>query len=128
MEQEMKIVTRQETFTDLAVRELGKSRAACVCRIQFKRCKKSECASCPQQEKLESCLEAMSDYDKLRLDSYTFDPLIDSSDVDEPQRICLAFHKIRIGNDRIHSSHPWGAVVFRMFVGERLCTEQLLVT
>ena len=71
MEQEMKIVTRQETFTDLAVRELGKSRAACVCRIQFKRCKKSECASCPQREKLESCLEAMSDYDKLRLDSYT---------------------------------------------------------
>ncbi|MBQ7538126.1 MAG: hypothetical protein IJT42_04095 [Treponema sp.] len=71
MEKEMKIVTRQETFTDLAVRELGKSRAACVCRLQFKRCKKSECASCPQHKKFQSCVEVMSDYDRLRLDSYT---------------------------------------------------------
>ena len=71
MEQEMKIVTRQETFNDFAVRELGKIRAACMCRIQFKRCKKSECANCPQHKKLDSCLEAMNDYDRLRLDSST---------------------------------------------------------
>ena len=71
MEQEMKIVTRQETFTDLAVRELGKTRAACFCKVQFKRCSKEKCADCPQHKNLESCRQTMSDYDRLRLDSYT---------------------------------------------------------
>ena len=71
MEQEMKIITRQETFTDLAVRELGKTRAACFCKVQFKRCGKERCARCPQHINLENCRHSMSDYDRLRLDSYT---------------------------------------------------------
>ena len=41
-ENEMRLVTRQETFNDFAVRELAKGRSACICRIQFGRCKKKE--------------------------------------------------------------------------------------
>ena len=70
MEKEIKFVTRTETFNDLAVKELGKGKAACVCRLQFKRCDKSACASCPQNQKYKNCVSQMSDYDKLRLDTY----------------------------------------------------------
>lgn len=68
---EIKLVTRQETFNDLAVRELAKGRAACICRIQFGRCKRSQCSSCIVHKRYTSCLDQMSDYDKLRLDTYT---------------------------------------------------------
>ena len=46
-ENEIKIVTRQETFNDLAVRELAQARAKCICRVQNKRCNKSKCSTCP---------------------------------------------------------------------------------
>lgn len=67
---EMKLVTRQETFNDLAVRELAKGRSACLCRIQFGRCSKSECASCEIHRQYETCYNALSDYDKQRLATY----------------------------------------------------------
>lgn len=69
-EDEIKIVTRQETFNDLAVRELAKGKAACMCRLQFKRCTSSECKDCPAAVKFQNCVEQMSEYDHLRLDSY----------------------------------------------------------
>ena len=54
-ENEMRLVTRQETFNDFAVRELAKGRSACICCIQFGRCKKSECASCQIHAEYENC-------------------------------------------------------------------------
>ena len=67
---EIRLVTREETFNDLAVRELAKGRAACMCRLQFKRCSKRECSSCPAKKKYKDCMDQMSEYDQLRLDSY----------------------------------------------------------
>lgn len=67
---EIRLVTREETFNDLAVRELAKGQAACMCRLQFKRCSKSECNSCPANKKYQNCIAQMSEYDQLRLDSY----------------------------------------------------------
>lgn len=72
-EDTIRIVTREETFTDLAVRELAKNRAACLCRIQFGRCKRSECANCATGKRFQSCIASMNDYDRLRLQSYTAD-------------------------------------------------------
>lgn len=46
MENEFRFVHREETFNDLAVRELAAGRSACICRIQFGRCTKDECTSC----------------------------------------------------------------------------------
>ncbi len=69
-EREMRFVTRQETFNDLAVRELAKGRSACICRIQFGRCSKAECASCQIHAQYERCYNQMSDYDRQRLASY----------------------------------------------------------
>lgn len=69
-ESEMRFVTRQETFNDLAVRELAKGRSACICRIQFGRCAKEECASCQIHAQYERCYNQMSDYDRQRLSSY----------------------------------------------------------
>ena len=69
-DQELKFVTRQETFNDLAVRELAKGRSACLCRIQFGRCTKSECESCAIHKQYENCYNALSDYDRQRLASY----------------------------------------------------------
>lgn len=68
---EIKVVTRQETFNDLAVRELAKSRARCLCCIQFKRCKKEQCQSCSTYAKYQNCVSHMNDYDLTRLSSYT---------------------------------------------------------
>lgn len=67
---ELKFVTRQETFNDLAVRELAKGRSACICRVQFGRCSKSECASCAIHKQYERCYNELSDYDRHRLASY----------------------------------------------------------
>lgn len=70
MSDEIKLVTRQETFNDLAVRELAKGRASCICRIQFKRCDKAECAHCNVSKQYWHCYNSMNDYDKQRLASY----------------------------------------------------------
>ena len=70
MGEEIKVVTRQETFNDLAVRELAKSRSACVCKIQFGRCDKTECAHCQIGKQYRNCYNAMNDYDRSRLASY----------------------------------------------------------
>lgn len=64
---EMRFVHREETFDDLAVRELAKSRAECLCRLQFGRCSRSECASCQLHRQYVSCFAAMDDYNRTRL-------------------------------------------------------------
>ena len=70
MTDEIRIVTRQETFNDLAVRELAESRSACVCRLQFGRCDKTECAHCKIGQQYRNCYNAMNDYDRNRLATY----------------------------------------------------------
>lgn len=70
MADEIKLVTRQETFNDLAVRELAKSRAACICRVQFGRCNRSQCTACSVYARYKNCYDQLSDYDKTRLMSY----------------------------------------------------------
>lgn len=70
MSEEIKIVTRQETFNDLAVRELAEGRSACVCKIQFGRCDKAECAHCEIGKQYRNCYMAMNDYDRNRLAGY----------------------------------------------------------
>ena len=70
MGEEIKIVTRQETFDDLAVRELAKGRSACICRIQFGRCTKSECNTCEVHKQYARCYNQMTDYNKRRLATY----------------------------------------------------------
>ena len=64
MENELKFVHREETFNDLAVRELAAGRSACICRIQFGRCTKDECASCDIGRQYRNCYNQMNDYDK----------------------------------------------------------------
>ena len=68
---EANFVYREESFNDLAVQELAKGRSACLCRLQFGRCKKEECAKCRYNIQFENCLNQMSDYDKQRLMTYT---------------------------------------------------------
>ena len=70
IDDEIRIVTRQETFTDLAVRELAKSKAKCICCLQFGRCKKGQCSSCQTNKEFYSCYTSMSSYDRSRLKSY----------------------------------------------------------
>lgn len=67
MNEEIKFVTREETFNDLAVRELAVGRSACICKLQFGRCKRSECGSCSIGEQYRNCYDQMNDYDKQRL-------------------------------------------------------------
>lgn len=66
----IRLVHREETFNDLAVRELGESAALCACCLQFGRCTSADCVSCPTAISRNNCLEAMSDYDKLRFKGY----------------------------------------------------------
>lgn len=70
MDDERRFVFREETFNDLAVRELAKSRAACLCKLQFGRCKSKECKACAVYKEYMACQKQMSDYDKTRLDTY----------------------------------------------------------
>ena len=70
MSEEIRIVTRQETFNDLAVRELAEGRSACVCKLQFGRCDKTECAHCIIGQQYRNCYNAMNDYDRNRLAGY----------------------------------------------------------
>ena len=67
MDTDINFVHREETFNDLAVREIAKRRSACVCMMQFGRCKKEECAECSIGIQYRNCYNQMSDYDKLRL-------------------------------------------------------------
>lgn len=73
MEQEVRFVHREETFNDLAVRELAKTQARCMCLLQYKRCSKKDCAKCNSNKYLLNCKEMMSDYDRSRLDNYTIE-------------------------------------------------------
>lgn len=70
MSDEIKIVTRQETFNDFAVRELAEGRSACICKLQFGRCDKTECAHCIIGQQYRNCYNAMNDYDRNRLAGY----------------------------------------------------------
>lgn len=67
----IKIVHREETFNDHAVGELADARAQCICRLQFGRCTRNECKSCPHHAHFMSCYDNMNDYDKMRTDSKT---------------------------------------------------------
>lgn len=70
MNNDFRFVHREETFNDLAVRELAKSRSACICRIQFKRCKSYECEHCQINARFQACFDSMTEYDRQRLSSY----------------------------------------------------------
>lgn len=67
---ELRFVHREETFNDLAVRELARSRSACICRLQFGACEKIECNKCEIGRDYRSCYNQMNDYDRTRLSSY----------------------------------------------------------
>lgn len=79
MSDELRFVHRKETFNDLAVRELAKSRAACMCRIQFGRCTKNECRTCAVNKRFAHCYNELSDYDKQRVHSYTAEKWLEDS-------------------------------------------------
>lgn len=78
-ENEIRVVSRQETFNDLAVRELAKGRAACICKMQFGRCEKTECPGCSLYNQYKNCYHAMNDYDRQRLASYVGDYYLEYS-------------------------------------------------
>ena len=67
---EIRFVHREETFNDLAVRELAKGRSACICRLQFGRCTRDECRTCAISRQYNHCYRQMNDYDKQRLSTY----------------------------------------------------------
>lgn len=79
MNEEIRLVTRQETFNDLAVRELAKGRSACICRLQFGRCTKDECKTCQVGQQYWNCYNAMTDYDRQRLSSYVSEQYLEDS-------------------------------------------------
>lgn len=68
---EFKVVHREETFTDLAVQELAQTKAACLCRLEFGRCKLEHCDKCTVRQELEECETQMSGYNRARLAKYT---------------------------------------------------------
>ena len=70
MDDEIRFVHREETFNDLAVRELAKSRSSCICRLQFGSCTKQECQTCSIGREYRNCYSQMNDYDKARLAKY----------------------------------------------------------
>ena len=69
-DKEIRFVHREETFNDLAVRELADSRSACICRLQFGRCNEKECASCDIFKQYSDCYNQMNEYDRQRLAKY----------------------------------------------------------
>lgn len=48
---------------------MADSRAQCICRLQFGRCKKNECAGCSHGQHFMTCYSNMNDYDKMRTDN-----------------------------------------------------------
>ena len=71
MSDDFRFVHREESFNDLAVRELAFSQAACLCRLQFGRCTQNECLKCSSGNEIKRCYSQMSDYDRLRFKKYT---------------------------------------------------------
>ncbi len=63
----------KETFDDLAVRELAKSRATCFCLLEFGRCTRKECKSCEKARRYMNCYSQMNDYNKERIAGYIGD-------------------------------------------------------
>lgn len=68
---EIRIVHREDTFNDRAVKELAWVKAKCLCRVQFKRCLENECNDCPLAANYKESVSFMNDYDRARLSSYT---------------------------------------------------------
>lgn len=73
MDNNVKFVHREESFNDLAVQELAKVRSACICKVQFERCNKSECKDCPVNIRFKYTVNQMNAYDRSRLNSYISD-------------------------------------------------------
>ena len=71
MSDDFRFVHREESFNDLAVRELAFSQASCLCRLQFGRCTQNECLKCSSGNEIKRCYSQMSDYDRLRFKKYT---------------------------------------------------------
>ena len=67
---EFRLVTRQESFNDFAVRELARGRAACICKLQFGRCTKNDCKYCRIHAQYSACYSQMNEYDRQRLSTY----------------------------------------------------------
>ena len=76
---EIRLVHREETFNDLAVRELARGRSACVCRIQFGSCSKDDCKNCSIGKQYSHCYNQMNDYDKARLAKYVSENYVHDS-------------------------------------------------
>lgn len=70
MNDDFRFVHREETFNDLAVRELAYTQASCLCRLQFGRCKEHECKKCSTNHEIVRCHSQLADYDRLRLKKY----------------------------------------------------------
>lgn len=73
MDNNVKFVHREESFNDLAVQELAKVRSACICKVQFERCNKSDCKDCPVNIRFKYTVSQMNTYDRSRLNSYISD-------------------------------------------------------
>lgn len=69
-ENEVRLVHREETFNDLAVRELARGRSACICRLQFGACTKEECKGCEHAHNYSACYKQLNEYDRSRLSTY----------------------------------------------------------
>lgn len=70
MNNDIRFVHREETFNDFAVRELATGRAACICKLQFGRCTKTECKNCNVFKRYKNCYKQFSDYDRERFAKY----------------------------------------------------------
>lgn len=68
--EDIRVSSYQETFNDVAVREIAKTRASCLCKLQFKRCAFEDCQHCDVGFQYSKCYALMNDYDRLRLGSY----------------------------------------------------------
>lgn len=64
---ETRFVHRAETYTDVAIDELGKSRALCMCNKLFGRCTEDECVQCNKEKDFVDCFNSLSAYDQLRV-------------------------------------------------------------
>ena len=70
-DKDIRFVHREETFDDLAVRELASMRANCVGKLQYGRCTDEDCKHCAIHKRLNNCTAQMTDYNKVRFDNYT---------------------------------------------------------
>ena len=79
MADDFRFIHREESFEDLAVRELAKSRSACMCKVQFGRCTREQCRTCRVNLRYQKCYKQLSDYDKQRCDHYTAEMWLERS-------------------------------------------------